>query len=105
MDTKCPQGVSYGSTCPVQEGVFGFPAGNQLNRIIARYAFLTFFPCRFARFKRRVVHPAAGVQRAQQGAALGGSGKEAVLERFSHGLSIPLMHELCKHKVALYPHA
>ena len=49
--------------------------------------------------------PVRMAQRAQQGAALGGGRKEAVFERFAHGLSVPLVLVSCNQKTRLIsPH-
>ena len=82
----------------IQPGLFGFPARQHFDGVVARYACLTFFPDCFARFKSPVVDPPARIQCAQQGCALCRGRKEAVLISQSHDMIIQFMLQLHKHK-------
>jgi len=69
-------------------GVARAPFCQQMRGVITRQAFLSLPPCRLANLKRLVIYPSAAIKLSLQSCALRGGGKETVLERFSHGLSI-----------------
>lgn len=68
----------------VQEGVFLLPSGKHFHGIIPANAFLALIPRLFARFEHFVVDPPTCVKGPLHSSPLGRSGKQAILECFTH---------------------